>query len=805
MPIDAKPHAPAAVRGAVGQSLPRVDAGEKVRGEPIYFGDLSIPGMLHARVLRSRYPHARIVSIDVSRAKAMEGVAAVAVAADVPGVNLLGRGGDQPVLCFDKVRFIGDALALVAAETPQQAAAALPLIDVAYEELPSVFTPEEAMRPGAVRVHEGRENLLRHFKLRKGDVSAAWAGCDLILEGNYSTPTVEHAYLEVEGALASRQPDGGIVVWASTQFAAKMREVIAVALNLELDNVRVINTTAGGGFGGKGHEFDCACRAALLTWLTGRPVRLVHDRDESIISSSKRHATRIAYKTGATRDGRIQAIEVRVYMNKGAYGSAALAPGGAITAKTGYHASGPYAVPNVCVDVYNVYTNLPFGGAMRGFGVPQVAFAHESQMDELARRLHLDPVEIRLLNGLEVGDRTASNQLLENSVGLKESIRRAASASGWPAISARHCAPPATTPIRAAQAAAEGDFRRGVGVASFFYSTSLNGWPDYANCTIEVDSRRQLVVRTGLVEMGQGMRTVLTQMAAEALQVSPDRIVVPRDGDSSADPDSMLTVASRGTLVGGNAVIAAASDAQQTLLEMAAHHLDLPLHRVARTDDEFCEIGGSGKVALDALLAYCYQCGRRLLGKGWWGVSRVAIDPETGAGDVSHVFAFGMQVVQVAVNVATGEVHVERIVHAQDLGRAINPDAVRGQIAGGISMALGYALTEELVLENGYVKNASLASYLLPTAADMPPIETILVEDAYPGGPFGAKGAAEPAAIPTPAAVANAVYQAVGVRITDLPITAERVWKALREKALREKEKVAQRACRTARCLSHPK
>lgn len=784
MTIETKPPPPTEVQGTVGRSLPRVDAGEKVRGEPIYFGDLSLPGMLHARVLRSRYPHARILSLEVSRARAAAGVVAVAVAADVPGVNILGRGGDQPVLCFDKVRFIGDALALVAAETPQQAAAALALIDVAYEELPAVFTPAEAMLPGAVRVHEDRDNLLRHFKLRKGNVNAAWSGCDLIVENTYSTPAVEHAYLEVEGALANRQPDGGIVVWASTQFAVKMKDVIALALNLELDKVRVINTSAGGAFGGKGHEFDCACRAALLTWLTGRPVRLVHDRDESIISSSKRHATRIHYKTGATVDGRIQAVEVNVYMNKGAYGSAALAPGAAITGKTGYHASGPYQIPNICVDVYNVYTNLPFGGAMRGFGVPQVAFAHESQMDELARRLNLDPVEIRLLNGLEVGSRNATNQLLTNSVGLKEAIRRAASTCGWPAISARHCTSPAVAPAPATQ----NNLRRGVGAACFFYSTSLNGWPDYANCTIEVDSLRRLIIRTGLVEMGQGMRTVLTQMAAQALQVSPERIVVPRNGDSSTDPDSMLTVASRGTLVGGNAVIAAANDAGQTLLEMAAHSLDLPVHMVTRRGDEFCEIDGAHTVTLDALLAYCFQCGRRLIGTGWWGVPRMEIDPVTGSGDVSHVYAYGMQVVQVAVNVITGEVNVERVVHAQDMGRAINPAAVHGQIAGGISMALGYALTEELVVVNGYVKNASLANYLLPTAADMPPIEIILVEDAYPGGPFGAKGAAEPAAVPTPAAIANAIDHAVGVRITDLPITAERVWKALREKEEKKRD-----------------
>jgi CO/xanthine dehydrogenase Mo-binding subunit len=774
--------------GIVGDSASRVDAREKVRGEPLYYGDLEMPGLLHARVLRSRYPHARIMSIDASRARALPGVAAVALAADVPGLKVLGRGGDQPVLCSDKVRYIGDAVALVAAEETQIAASAVSLIHVAYEPLPAVFTPKEALLPGAVRVHDDRENLLRHFKLRKGDVDGAFTTCDVIVEGTYRTPTVEHAYLEVEGALAAMQPDGSITVWASTQFAAKMRDVVALALNLRPEQVRVINTSAGGGFGGKGHEFDCACRAALLSSMTGRPVRLVHGRDESMIGSSKRHATVIEYKTGANRDGRIQAAEIRVYMNKGAYGSAALAPGGAITAKTGYHASGPYAIPNVKVDVFNVYTNLPFGGAMRGFGVPQVAFAHESQMDELACRLNFDPVQIRLINGLEVGARTAYDQLLTESVGLKQCIREAANLSRWPTVRGQHFVPaiaakdsfnpPSSTP---AIAELDAKVRRGVGIACFMYSTCLNGWPDYANCTIELDSLRRFVLRTGLVEMGQGMRTVLAQIAAEALQVSLDRVIVPREGDSAADPDSMLTVASRGTLTGGNAVIVAAKEASETLLEMAADYLDIPVHAVIKIGDTYREAGGANEVGIDDLLAYCFKCGRRLLGKGWWCAPKVTVDPETGLGNVSHACAYGAQVVQVAINVATGEVTVERIVHAQDVGRAINPSAIEGQIEGAVSMGIGYALSEELVIKDGYVSNTSLANYLIPTAADMPPIETVLVEDPYSAGPFGAKGVGEPATIPTAAAVANAIYNAIGVRITELPITAERVWKALHE------------------------
>jgi len=761
-------------QGSVGKSVPRSDGRDKVRGEPIYFGDLKLPRMLYGRVLRSRYPHALILGIDTSRAKALAGVAAVAVASDIPGVKTLGRQSDQPILCGDKVRFVGDGVALVAAETEEIAARALELIEVQYQELPAVFSPKEAMLPTAPRVHEAKPgNVVHHFKLRKGDVEDAFRNCDVVVEKTYQTTYIEHGYLEVEGAIADRTAGGSVTVWAPTQFAFGVRRDIAEMLNLDLSAVRVINTLAGGAFGGKTDaSFECCCRAALLSHLTGRPVKLVHSRPESISSGGKRHPALMEYKTGATKNGRLQAIEARVYLNKGAYASVGvfMPPAGGLTAKVGYDTPGPYVVPNLHVDVYNVYTNMPITVAVRGFGAPQVNFAGEQQMDELARQLGIDGVEFRLLNGLEAGSRSVSDEELPNSVGLKETIRRAADEAGWKGF-------------RASKAQAKaGRVRRGMGISSFFFATASGSWPEYSNCTMEVQSNGRIVVRAGIAEVGQGTLTALGQIAAQALGVPLDRIIVP-SGDTASDQDSGLTVASRGTIMGGNAIISAAKEARQTLLEMAADLLEVAAENVVQTSQGFASLDQSKRVTMDEVLLYCFRCGRRLIGKGWWCVPKLKVNPETGLGKSAHIYAYGTTIAEVAVDTQSGNVEVLRVVHAQDVGKAINPALVDSQIIGALSNGLGFALTEELVVNQGHVVNSSLANYLIPTAADMPEIVPIIVEDPYPLGPFGAKGAGEPGAVGIAGAVANAVFDAIGVRITQLPITAERVWKALQEKA----------------------
>lgn len=761
-------------QGPVGKSVPRSDGREKVRGEPLYCGDLRMPGMLQGRVLRSRYPHARILCIDTARAKALAGVAAVVVADDIPGVKTLGKMSDQPVLCGDKVRFMGDAVALVAAETEAIAARALELIEVEYEELPTVFSPKEAMLPTAPRLHERRpDNVVHHFKLRKGDVESAFRECDVVVENTYETTYIEHGYIEVEGAVADYSAGGTVTTWAPTQFAFAVRRDIAEVLNLDMAAVRVINTVAGGAFGGKTDaSIECCCRVALLSYMAKRPVRLVYSRPEAMMSGGKRHPALMEYKTGATKDGRLLALEARVYLNKGAYASVGkfMPPAGGLTAKVGYDTPGPYVIPNLRLDVYNVHTNMPIAVAVRGFGAPQVNFAAEQQMDEVARQLGIDGVEFRLQNGLEAGSRNVSDEELPDSVGLKETIRRAADAAGWKQYRAGK------------RREKPGRVLRGMGLSSFFFATASGGWPEYGNCTMEIQANGRIVVRAGIAEVGQGSNTALAQIAAEALGVPLERITLAR-GDTANDQDSGPTVASRGTIIGGNAIIAAAREARQTLLEMAADLMDLDSAKVAQTSAGFASLDGSRRVSDEEVLLYSFRCGRRLIGKGWWCVPKLKVNPETGLGKSAHIYAYGTTIAEVEVDTLTGRVEVKRVVHAQDVGKAINPALVNGQIIGALSNGLGFALSEELVVKQGRVVNTSLATYLMPTVADMPPIVPIIVEDPYPAGPFGAKGAGEPGAVAVAGALANAVYDAIGVRIRELPITAERVWQALEQKA----------------------
>lgn len=759
---------------AVGKSPPRVDALEKVKGETRFTSDLHLPGMLHGKVLRSRYPHARIKGIYTSEAERLPGVVVVATAKDVPGRNAFGRAlPDQPVVAGDKVRFRGDAVALVAAESEQIAEEALQLIRVEYEELPALFDPREALEPSAPLIHE-RGNLLAHIKIRKGDVEQSFPSCDVIVENTYRTQMVEHLYLEVENALAVLGPDGVMTVWGTSQAPFNVRQVVANVLGFPVDKVRILQTQSGGGFGGKTDAaFDVCSRTALLAYLTRRPVKMVYSREESIVASSKRNPMIMEFRTGAAKDGRLLAAEARVYINKGAYASVGLfmPPAGGLPTRTAYHSLGPYVVPNVKVDVYSVYTNQPYGGPMRGYGQPQVAFAHESQMDELAARLGMDPLELRLRNGFEEGSETHTGQILDHSVGLKETMRRATEAISWE----EH---------RRAKLWGLGPLlgnRRGMGMGCCFFGISSGRYPDFGGAHLWVAEDGRLLIGTGAVELGQGMKTALTQIAADALGASLEDVVL-TDPDTQTDADSQTTTASRVTTLVGNAIVLAAAEARRTLTEMAAQMLEGGVEDVeireglvslASRPDHIIPLREVGRE--------CYRNGKRLLGKGVWQPPRPTWNPETGQGRPCHAYAFATQVAEVEVDTETGQVKVLRIAAAHDVGKAVHPIMIQGQIEGGVSMGLGYALTEEVQLERGMPLNTSLATYLSLVAPDTPEVIPIIVEERNRLGPFGAKGVGEPPAVPTAAAIANAIYDAIGVRIKELPATPERVLQALKE------------------------
>lgn len=742
----------------VGKSVSRPDARAKVTGEALYAADLYFENMLHARVLRSAHPHARIRRIDTTRAKALPGVAAVLTAADVPGARTHGTvRADWPTLCWDKVRYTGDALALVAAESEAIAAQALSLIEVDYEPLPGVFSPQEALAPGAPLVHEDTPgNLLKHIKVRKGDVAAGFAQADIVVEQEYHTPSVEHAYLEPEAGVAVPEPDGRVTVYVGSQIPFEDRRQVAEALAVPEEQVRIVQTAVGGAFGGK-EDITVQVPTALLARATGRPVKLVFSREESIRVHPKRHATTIYLKVGATRDGILTAVEATIWGDAGAYASLS----GPVMTRTATHVAGPYQMPHVKVDCYAVYTNNPPAGAMRGFGVPQAIFAIESTMDLLAEQLGLHPLELRRLNGLRVGSVTATGQRLRESVGLLETIDRVEAA-------ARKLGQEVLIP-------AGPDKRRAWGFACCLKNVGLgDGLPDTAGAAVDLTDEGGAVVRIGAAEVGQGLVGIAAQIAAEVLGVPCERVQVVGDTDRTLDGGP--TVASRQTFITGNAVRRAALEVREQLATTAAEMLGVSCDALDFARGQVTAPGGR-EVHLEEVIALARQKGQPL------SVEHVYRPPATvplgEPGDTHFVYGFATQAALVEVDARTGQVEVLKVIAAHDVGRAINPQAISGQLEGGVVMGMGFALSEELALEGGVVQNADLARYRVPRIGQTPEVVPIIVEAATSEGPFGAKGVGEITSIPTAPAIVNAIYAATGVRITELPATPERMRAAL--------------------------
>ncbi len=520
----------------VGRSVRRVDSRDKLTGNARYAGDISLPGMLHAKVLRSDRPHARILAIRTAAALAHPSVVAVLTHADIPGKNVIGRDRpDQTALCVDKVRYVGDAVALVVAETEAAAEEALALIEVDYEDLPGVFSPEEALRPDAPKIHEGG-NLLMERTLLKGDPARAMDEAEVVIRNTYRTPMVEHAYMEPEAGVAIFE-DGKATVWMPSKYAHFDQQELAVVLGLAPENLRVVNTTVGGCFGDK-TSLSAGYYAALAAVVTGRPARVVYSRQESFIATRKRHPFTIDYTLGATRQGKLLAAKIDILADGGAYSASSPT----VMAKALIHAAGPYDIPHVEMKLTFVYTNNPVGGSMRGLGVPQTAFAHESQIDLLARELGMDPFELRLKNAMRPGTLTATGQKLGDSVALVETIervRREVQAIGTP---------PATATKR-----------YGWGIASMFYGIGQSARPNPGRARIEVDDEGRFTLFIGIGDVGQGSSTAMTQIAAEVLKrpVEQIRIVA---GDTASCPDSGVTAASRVTYIVGKAVQIAAEN-----------------------------------------------------------------------------------------------------------------------------------------------------------------------------------------------------------------------------------------------------
>lgn len=748
----------------IGRSVPSQEAVAKVTGHALYTDDYSFPGMIFARTLRAAYPHARVLEINTERAKALPGVRAVLTYTDVPGQNRHGLVHfDWPVLCGDKVRYMGDPVAIVAADTEDIATAALALIEVRYEVLPVVDDPEYARSPEAPILHEGREggNLLKHIKVRHGDIERGFAEADVMIEREYRTPTTEHAFLEPECAIGI--PTGylghdKLTIYVGSQIPYQDRNQIARALDLPDEAIRVRGTLIGGGFGGK-EDIAGQIHIAMLAQATGVPVKMLYSRQESLVFHPKRHATVIRIKTGAKRDGRLTAVQAELYGDGGAYASLS----DKVMTRATTHATGPYIVPNAKIDCYAMYTNNPVSGAFRGFGVTQSAFAVEQNMDLLAQALDMDPIELRRLNAQRVGTTTATGQLLRESVGLLESLDKVYATMNenddfrwsW----------------------REGRKAYGWGIASAYKNTGLGGGAvDKAGAEVEAFDDGSFEVRTSSADMGQGLVMVVAQCAAEELGVGYEWVRVLLS-DTDKTPDGGPTTASRQTYVTGNAARMAASQLRQAMARVAGEHLDAPPERLRfeegliRYEERSVEIGGIARMMRQ----------QGLQPRSLYEYIAPTTQPLGTGGDMHFAFSYATQAALVEVDLDTGEVNCLKVVGAHDIGRAINPLALQGQVEGGIVMGLGNCLTEAFITEKGVPWSWLLARYKMPSIKHTPEIVSHIIEDRTADGPYGAKGVGEISSINTTPAIANAIANAVGVRIYSIPVDQDALLRAMKQ------------------------
>jgi len=747
----------------IGKRVPKLDAIDKVTGRAVYGHDMKLPRMLYGKILRSERAHARILNIDTSRARKLPGVKAVITGYDIPDIRV-GFARDNPVLKTGKVRSFRDEIAAVAAVDEDTAQEALDLIRVEYEDLPAVFDPEEAMKPGAPLVHEEAERNILSIMTQSyshGDVEKGFAESDVVLEDRFTLPRVAHCCLGTSFCLASFDNAGNLTVWNSSQMPFMSQRELSTALKIPPEKIRVIKATIGGGFGSKLDTYPFEPICVLLAQMTGRPVRITFTREEEFIASPTRQPVICYIKSGARKDGTLMARQARMILDNGAYTS-----WGATTPLVMMMTiSSLYRVPNVKYDVLVVYTNNFYAGAMRGYGNPQATFVVESHMDMLAHELGMDPVEFRLKNANQPGDVTGQGVKI-TTCGLSECIQKAAQNIGWKEKRGQ-------------------PGNRGVGIAAQLHvGGGARIYPsDGCGTTIKVDDYGKVTVITGSSDMGQGSDTVIAQIVAEEMGVPVDNITV-INTDTAITPWDVGAHASRTTFVAGNSARLAAAEARRQILEAAARAYNQKVENLDLRQGQIYVKGEpeEGIPYAKAIRAGHFRVdGDVILARGWYEPPTEKQDQEF-RGNISATYGFAAQAAEVEVDTETGEVKVLKIAAAHDVGRAINPMAVEGQIEGGVSMGLGYGLYEELVLEKGRLLNPNFADYALPTALDMPPVDTLIVETVDPEGPFGAKGMAEPANNPTAPAIANAVYDAVGVRIKDLPITAEKVLKTLKEK-----------------------
>ncbi|MGQ9841318.1 MAG: xanthine dehydrogenase family protein molybdopterin-binding subunit [Anaerolineae bacterium] len=792
----------------IGASPQRIEGRAKVTGAATYVDDMQFgPSLLHGALKRSPIPHGLIKRIDVSKAKALPGVRVVITGQDFPGYTGLYLK-DRRIFALDRVRFVGEPVAAVAADTPEIAERALELIEVEYEPLPGVFDPEFGASPEAPLVHpdlgnyecvpfifpQPGTNISNWFKVRKGNLEQGWAEADLIYEHKYCVPQIQHVPLETHVCVAQQDVNGKITLWSASQSPFAQRNLIAKALNISHSQLRVITPYVGGGFGSKAGVSMEGAAVALAMHAKGRPVKLRMSREEEFHTTFVRQGMVAHIKMGMTKDGRITAMHNRFYWDGGAYTEY----GVNVTRAAGYSGSGPYYVPNIHVDSFCVYTNHPVGGPMRGFGMAEMHFGIEQHIDQMALQLGLDPVQVRLINCLKDGQETLTGMIM-HPTGLSQCIQKAAEAIGWTSSPAPllqgETSPPApllqgeTSPPAPLLQGEGSHRRRGKGLAAMWKAPAM---PPNAgsSAVVRLNEDGTATVSIGGVDLGQGALTAMAQLAAEGLGIKIEDVRV-NTVDTDYSPYEWQTVASRLTWSMGNAVLQAAENARLQILKTVAEAWNEDINDLDIIDGEVVSYKSEESVSLKNIAIYGMQrpdgtwVGGPVVGQGRFMPEYVTpLDPETGQGPRAVVhFTTGCQAVEVEVDDETGQVQVLKIVSAYDVGRAINPELVKTQMEGGAVQGMSTALLERLILEEGVPKNPNFTDYRIATAVDAPlETENIIVEVPQDDGPFGARGIGEHPMVPTAPAIANAIYNAVGVRIDNLPITGEKVWMSLQSR-----------------------
>jgi 4-hydroxybenzoyl-CoA reductase alpha subunit len=750
----------------VGKRVPMLDAFEKATGQARFTDDLTLPGMLYGKILRSPLPHARVLHVDLSRAEKVIGVKGAISGAHIPqkkyGIVPMAR--DEYALAIDKVRYVGDEVAAVVATSLDAAEEAMARIRVDYEELPAVFDPFEAMKPGAPIIHdEVPDNVSARIRKEFGNVEKAFSESDFIFEDTFQSQPVNHCSMEPHAALAQVDHSGKVTLWSSTQIPFYLRRNLANTLDIPESKVRVIKPKVGGGFGQKLDLYAKDFCAAFFAGKTGKPVKFVYEREEVFTSTRQRHPMHIQLKTGMKKDGTLLVQQFKVIADGGGYNSTAPL----MITLSCYFIMLPYRILNLLYEGYHVYTNKPVGGAMRGHGIPQVRFAVETQLDKIAEALSMDPLEVRLKNAFHAGEPHPA-KLIVRSCGFSETLEKAGEAIGWK------------------EKRGKLPFGRGVGVAGASYPSGVSNMSHISSgAIVKIERDGVITLLTGAADIGQGAETVISQIAAEELGVRLEDVRITA-ADTEITPLDPGTFGSGVTLRAGNAAKMAAHAARQKLFEVVAEKLEANVEDLEARDRRIFIKGTpeKGMEFLDAIKTYQYSDRPMpVIGRGSY--LPPATEPTTllkEDGNFSPAYSFMTQAAEVEVDVHTGRVNVLKMVAAHDCGRAVNPMLVEGQLEGSVVGGMGQALYEDVITDKGQVVNPSFLDYGIPTATEVPSITSVEVETNDPEGPFGAKESGEGTQLAPAPAIINAIYDAIGVRFHTLPVTPDRVLEALHAK-----------------------